>query len=302
MSRHDEWMAHGYFRTYEVAGRLASIARVPHARELEGLLVDGGLLEFIPNWQKETAIHRFVKWIAHDMFLEDTGGPYVTTYVQTEAGVESVRRLPVDCAMEAYGISSDGLDLPPPDGEVVEVRPRMKEWRESSAVANLCCDYFTEELMLSQEYEDLLDRLAGEVFQIFFLNRRALAGLHEYLAGSVSDVDIDSLREVEESDFAARPLAKLFAADGRLKRVATPMWAKRAVYFREHGKCAACRRDVSGLLDAIPSEQYDHVVPLAVGGLNDVSNLQLLCADCNNKKSKKAAQPSSVYRRWYRKS
>ena len=166
-------------------------------------------------------------------------------------------------ALEAYGISSDGFEIPPPDGEMVEVRPRLMEWRESNTVADACYEYFTEDLMWSQEYEDLLDRLADEVFHISFLNRRALAGLHEYLAASISDLNVESLREAEESDVTARPLAKLFAADGRLKRVAIPMWAKRAIYFREHGKCAACRRDVTGLLDAIPSEQYDHVVPLA---------------------------------------
>lgn len=39
LSRHDEWTAHGHFRTYEVAGRLASIARYPiaRARELDDL-------------------------------------------------------------------------------------------------------------------------------------------------------------------------------------------------------------------------------------------------------------------------
>ena len=113
MRKHDEWMAHGYFRTYEVAGRLASIARYPlaYARELEGLLSDEGLLEFVPNWQKETAIHRFVKWIAHDMFLEDTGGPYAKTYVQTETGVVPLRWLPVDCALVLTVVCDDDVGV-----------------------------------------------------------------------------------------------------------------------------------------------------------------------------------------------
>lgn len=31
--------------------------------------------------------------------------------------------------------------------------------------------------------------------------------------------------------------------------------------------------------------QYDHVLPVALGGATTVENLQLLCADCNRRKS-----------------
>jgi 5-methylcytosine-specific restriction endonuclease McrA len=30
--------------------------------------------------------------------------------------------------------------------------------------------------------------------------------------------------------------------------------------------------------------QYDHVIPVARGGSNEVDNLQILCATCNRKK------------------
>jgi 5-methylcytosine-specific restriction endonuclease McrA len=31
--------------------------------------------------------------------------------------------------------------------------------------------------------------------------------------------------------------------------------------------------------------QYDHLLPVSLGGATTVENLQLLCADCNQRKS-----------------
>ena len=49
-----------------------------------------------------------------------------------------------------------------------------------------------------------------------------------------------------------------------------------AVFARDGGRCADCG---SGF-----ELQYDHVIPLALGGGSGVDNLQLLCADCNRRK------------------
>lgn len=47
-----------------------------------------------------------------------------------------------------------------------------------------------------------------------------------------------------------------------------------------------------------PREQFDHVVALADGGLNDITNLQLLCESCNRMKSHNSVMPNQRYRRW----
>ena len=44
-------------------------------------------------------------------------------------------------------------------------------------------------------------------------------------------------------------------------------------------------------------ERYDHIVPLASHGANDVTNLQLLCEECNLKKSARSEPVSSLYLR-----
>lgn len=78
---------------------------------------------------------------------------------------------------------------------------------------------------------------------------------------------------------------RFFSKSGVLKRVSIPQWAKRAVYYRDRGVCVKCHRDLSGTLNIGNSGNYDHIVPLEKGGLNDVTNVQLLCSTCNLSKA-----------------
>lgn len=63
----------------------------------------------------------------------------------------------------------------------------------------------------------------------------------------------------------------------RGRRVPIPREVRRAVFERDGGKCTEC----GSTFDL----QYDHVIPVALGGATTVENLQLLCADCNLRKS-----------------
>ena len=49
-----------------------------------------------------------------------------------------------------------------------------------------------------------------------------------------------------------------------------------AVFQRDGGRCVDCGSDFE--------LQYDHLIPLALGGGSGADNLQLLCADCNRRK------------------
>ncbi|MFM1707701.1 HNH endonuclease [Aeromonas salmonicida] len=45
---------------------------------------------------------------------------------------------------------------------------------------------------------------------------------------------------------------------------------------------------------------YDHIVPLSNFGFNDISNIQLLCKQCNqHDKHGGDATTSSLYQTWY---
>jgi len=63
----------------------------------------------------------------------------------------------------------------------------------------------------------------------------------------------------------------------RGRRKPIPREVRRAVFERDGGKCTEC----GSTFDL----QYDHVIPVALGGASTAENLQLLCADCNREKS-----------------
>ncbi len=60
------------------------------------------------------------------------------------------------------------------------------------------------------------------------------------------------------------------------RREPIPEDLRREVFRRDGGRCNACGADE--LL------QFDHIIPLALGGASTPENLQLLCAPCNREK------------------
>lgn len=66
------------------------------------------------------------------------------------------------------------------------------------------------------------------------------------------------------------------APRARGRREPIPREVRRAVFERDGGKCAHCGSHFD--------LQYDHVIPVALGGATTAANLQLLCGDCNREK------------------
>ena len=58
-------------------------------------------------------------------------------------------------------------------------------------------------------------------------------------------------------------------------------------------------QDLSGILSLSDELEYDHIVPLKQGGPNDISNIQLLCKECNRNKGDSKILTSGLYEKWY---
>ncbi len=69
------------------------------------------------------------------------------------------------------------------------------------------------------------------------------------------------------------------------ERETIPVWVRQSLMIRERGKCSNCGTELQE--DPVSRVHVDHIIPLAVGGFNDIVNLQLLCERCNLAKNKK---------------
>jgi len=62
-------------------------------------------------------------------------------------------------------------------------------------------------------------------------------------------------------------------------RIPIPNSVRQYVYQRDNYQCQSC-----GQTQTETKLNIDHIIPLAKGGSNDMSNLQTLCQICNQKK------------------
>ncbi|AWC93601.1 TPA: HNH endonuclease [Morganella morganii subsp. morganii] len=147
---------------------------------------------------------------------------------------------------------------------------------------------FLDVFYRSEEFQEYKEKTTKEVFYILFGNRLILQTYNEMIA------------EVRRSDWdSAYYDVKFTTKNGYLKRVAIPKWVQKAVYYRDKGRCVFCKKDLTGLINIYNKSNYDHIVPLAIFGINDVSNIQLLCESCNKKKNSNNCESSNDYFPWY---
>lgn len=280
------------YRTYEIAAELDKLTtRASEAFFAELVEDEGDLLwDLTVPWQRDTALHRLARSAWDRVFWDETGGPFIS-HTSVESGrFVSKRFLSVDVALMRYGFAHKPFEIPHPEFHETR-RGNVTTRVEIADAANACLDYFGNDLRVSAIYEDLLHVLGEEVFYVLFRDRHLLWRLHLEIA--------DRLVTAVESQEIPHDFARLFTRRGRLRRVAPPEWAKRAVFHRDGGRCCKCHVDLTGVISVLSRENFDHMVPLAEGGLNDVTNLQLMCQSCNNKKSRNIEPVSDEYARWF---
>ncbi|MCC5634322.1 HNH endonuclease [Nostoc sp. CHAB 5844] len=68
-------------------------------------------------------------------------------------------------------------------------------------------------------------------------------------------------------------------------RIRIPPEVRQYVFQRDKYQCQSC-----GKTSVETHLTIDHIIPLALGGQNDISNLHTLCLTCNQEKSDKTDQ------------
>ncbi len=137
-------------------------------------------------------------------------------------------------------------------------------------------------------FQQYIEKTIKEVFYILFGDRSVLKLYNEMIA-DVRELDWEP--QCYDSDVNTKK--------GYLRRRRIPKWVQKAVYHRDKGRCVICKKDVTGLINIYNKSNYDHIVPLARFGINDVSNIQLLCDTCNQQKNANNNNSSKDYFPWY---
>ena len=75
-------------------------------------------------------------------------------------------------------------------------------------------------------------------------------------------------------------------------RIPIPPEVRKYVFVRDFYHCQSC-----GKTDTEANLNVDHIIPLARGGKNDLSNLQTLCSTCNQRKRDRAGCHTHRYER-----
>ncbi|WP_157910474.1 HNH endonuclease signature motif containing protein [Pseudofrankia sp. BMG5.36] len=293
MPQLDPWFfEHRYFETYAIASTVSAWVLHPFAylHNLEDLWLDGGVLQFIqPYNRREPAIYPVIQ-----LAIEDTFDSWHTlTFRPGGDDYDDEPQnmcYPIEAACETFEIDyqpfleCSWLTFP----NDYDPRGRFRSWK---AEANAYEEYFAE-LKLMGTLEELSGPLCDEIFFILFLNREALAGFNRLVAMHLDDLYVDDLEEEYRS---------LFRSNGVLLRKDIPAWAYHAVYYRDRGACVRCGQRVDRDISPRDTPEIDHIVPLSKGGLNDVTNLQILCRSCNRSKSNRDSNAGTRYERWWSK-
>ena len=264
-----------YLETYYFANIINNILREPYnyLRGLNDFFGDEKYKNFLNSFPKTSAFHYFIMFIIDSICYEDIEES------TNEKFLNGKRKLWVEVALEYHDFKFDSFDL----------WLKENDKNRYSVIDDDIVEYLNH-LQWSGPYEDLLEKMAKEIFFILFLNRECLQNFNSMISTHISDVQILDLEESEKV---------YFKRDGVLKRVNIPKWVKRAIIHRDRGMCVNCHKDLTGIISIGGIENFDHIIPLAKGGINDVTNIQLLCQDCNKIKLDKLIKTSNKYESWY---
>lgn len=285
-----------FYETYEICGIIDEVIRNPysHLLTLEGFYCDGGWLYLVEPYKKYSILHKFIEYMLRGIHDEQAYAVDLKerqrTFIDFQDIPEALKdiqptKLPIELAFDHYEIEYENF---------VEYLKNQNKNFESSNEDDIY-EYMIE-VWITEPYANLIDLMVKEIFHILFQNRELLLFFNTFISYIIED---SSVSEIDD-DNQTLLLKKNFKRDGTLKRVNPPVWAQRAIIFRDRGQCVLCNKDVSGLINLANIKNFDHIIPLSRYGLNYISNLQLLCLECNQQEKRDNFGYTSInYQSWY---
>lgn len=279
-----------FYETYYFALCIRNILndKFAYLRLLNDFYGDGSHLAYAAPFPRYSAFHSFLDFVISDLMTENTLDCKLDILQDT---FDQLKRLP------------SALDDAKPEILPIEHALRhyeiqhisFAEWLAKNGKEFLDArdddvSSYLDELAQNEVVQTLQEQAVRETFYLLFGNRHLLLLFNLMMAEQMAETVV---REIEPEH------ARYFRKDGILRRVKIPAWVKKPVFFRDRGLCGNCGVDLSGTVNIWSEANYDHIVPLANGGLNDVTNIQLLCERCNKKKKDGDAATSSTYEDWY---
>lgn len=277
-----------YLGTYYYANILHNVLKnsFEYLTNFEAVFGNQGILYFAKPFRKKSNLHIFIEFIIESIFFEEKNQLTLNNCLDRSNFdfANPTYITPLEKVFQAYSIE----------------HLSFQDWRVHNQEGDLKdehIEYYYEDLSESDGFYNVVEKLTEDVFYILFLNRELLQRFNELLSSYLENcVDDDQASEIINKE----RMDKIVRSDFKLYRKNIPMWVKRAVFFRDRGICVHCGKDLSGYLSIFNTENYDHIVPLNLHGFNDVSNIQLLCSECNSDKLGNRTEPTIKYQRWYK--
>lgn len=246
-----------------------------YIRGLNDFYGDGRINRFDIPFPRWSHFHDFVEFIVLNIYSEDLKHDHLSNVLNNMKNYSS------------RAVSDDNISVNSFEYIHEKYLAHLNENElEISYTTVSDLEEFLYEFHSSEEFLKHIENTVREVFYILFGNRKVMQDFNEMIARARED-EIDIIDTKYHKD------------NGVLKRKNIPEWVKNAVYHRDKGRCVVCKKDITRIVNIYNIVNFDHIVPLAMFGLNDISNIQLLCAECNGEKKANNTLTSYDYYEWY---
>lgn len=207
--------------------------------------------------QKWTLLHDYIEYIISNDIEFNFGGP----------GWDYDCIEPLFPILDSHGVQYKSLeryvsDLYSEDGSDVEPDITAEMLEENKFEYAL--EYFNDVAL-----QGLVPVITKEVFTLLFSDRNAMMKFNLKIAEEIGEKTA--------------------------RCTYWPAWLKTAIFCREKGLCAICKCDLTAVWHATGKLAIDHIVPINLYGVNDPTNLQVLCQSCNGTKSGGEVVTSNVF-------